>query len=125
MNFLSIIATAAADTATATTQVVEETTAQAASRPNPFIQFLPFIAIIVLMFFFSIRSQKKQAAKRAEMMNKIVKGTEVLLANGIYAKIAEVGDKYYMVEVAPNVVIKVVEQGIAQVITPEDKEAKK
>ena len=111
MNFLSIIATAAQETAT--------TAAQQPARPNALIQFLPFIIIIVLMFFFSIRSQKKQAAKRAEMMNAIVKGTEVLLANGIYAKIAEVGDKYYMVEVAPNVVIKVVEQGIAQVI-PQD-----
>ena len=109
MNFLSIIATA--------TQQATEATAKTA--PNPFIQFLPFIAIIVLMFIFSIRSQKKQAAKRAEMMNTIVKGTDVLLANGIYAKIAEVGDKYYMVEVAPNVVIKVVEQGIAQVIPQE------
>lgn len=114
MNFLSIIATA--------TQAAEAT-AQQAQRPNPFMQFLPFIAIIVLMFFFSIRSQKKQAAKRAEMMNAIVKGTEVLLANGIYAKIAEVGDKYYMVEVAPNVVVKVVEQGIAQVI-PQEKAVK-
>ena len=63
MNFLSIIATAAAETAVATTHTAGEATAQAAARPNPFIQFLPFIAIIVLMFFFSIRSQKKQAAK--------------------------------------------------------------
>lgn len=94
-------------------------TAEAAAKPNALIQFLPFIIIIGAMFFITIRSQKKQAAKRAEMMNKIVKGTEVILANGIYGKIAEVGEKHYLIEIAPNVTIKVIGQGIASVVTPE------
>ena len=88
-------------------------------QPNPLMSILPFILIFVVMIFFMNRSQKKQMAKRQEMMDKITKGTVVLLNSGIYGKIAEVREDCFMVEIADNVKIRVSKTGIAGIDSPE------
>lgn len=88
-------------------------------QPNPLMSILPFILIFVVMIFFMNRSQKKQMAKRQEMMDKITKGTGVWLNSGVYGKIAEVREDAFMVEIADNVKVKVNKSGIASVDAPE------
>ena len=87
--------------------------------PSPWMSLLPFILIFVVMIFFMNRSQKKQMAKRQEMMNKITKGTAVLLASGVYGKVAEVREDSFLVEIADNVKIRVNKSGIAAIDEPE------
>ena len=98
-------------------------TANGADTPqqqgNPWMQLLPFILIFVVMIFFMNRSQKKQMAKRQEMMDKITKGTGVLLNSGIYGKVVEVKEDSFMVEIAENVKIRVNKSGVASVDSPE------
>ena len=60
-------------------------------------------------------------AKRQEMMDKITKGTKVLLTSGIYATVAEVHEKAMIVEIASGVKIKVAKAGVADVVTEEVK----
>ena len=48
------------------------------------------IGIIVVMILLFSRANKKQQKQRQEMMNKIVKGTKVLLNSGVYGKVIEV-----------------------------------
>ena len=86
---------------------------------NPWMSMLPFILIFVVMIFFMNRSQKKQMQKRQEMMEKITKGTKVLLTSGIYGTVTEVRDDSMMVEIADNVRIRVNNSGIAGVDAPE------
>lgn len=97
-------------------------TANGADTPqqqgNPWMQLLPFILIFVVMIFFMNRSQKKQMQKRQEMMDKITKGTKVLLASGIYGTVTEVQEEAMMVEIAENVRIRVNKSGIAGVDAP-------
>lgn len=88
-------------------------------QPNPLMSILPFILIFVVMIFFMNRSQKKQMAKRQEMMDKITKGTGVLLNSGIYGKVVEVKEDSFMVEIAENVKIRVNKSGVASVDSPE------
>ena len=66
------------------TEVPADNGANAQQQPqgNPWMSMLPFILIFVVMIFFMNRSQKKQMQKRQEMMEKITKGTKVLLTSG-------------------------------------------
>ncbi|KXT83540.1 preprotein translocase subunit YajC [Streptococcus panodentis] len=50
---------------------------------------LMFVAMIGLMFFMQ-RSQKKQAEKRMESLNKLQKGYEVITIGGLYGTVDEV-----------------------------------
>ena len=113
--FIQMLATAAAQAA------------PAAQKPqgSPLMSFMPIIIIMVVFMFFMSRSQKKQQQKRQEMIDRTVKGTRVLLASGIRGTIDEVRENEFVVEIAPNVKITVVKNGIAEVETEEVKAEEK
>lgn len=91
----------------------------AAAQGNGLMGMLPiFIVIIVFMFFMS-RSQRKQQQKRQEMLDALVKGTQVVLAGGIRGRISEVKAETFMVEIAPSVVIEVAKNGVAEAAAAE------
>ena len=85
---------------------------------------VPLLLIVVMIFLFT-RANKKQQRQRQEMMNKIVKGTQVLLNSGVYAKVVEVKENDFLVEIADNVRVLVVKEGIARVMEEEKKEETK
>lgn len=68
---------------------------------------LMFGAIILIFYFFMIRPQQKKQKKLREERNAMTKGTSVVTAGGIYGKIREVGETYFMIEIDNNVKIKV------------------
>ena len=116
-NLLLAANEAAASAAPAVQQSAGD--AAAAQQPNPWMSILPFILIFAVMIFFMNRSQKKQMAKRQEMMDKITKGTAVVLTSGVYGKVAEVREDSFIVEIADNVKIRVNKSGIAALDEPE------
>ena len=111
MNLLNMIAMAAP-------QAAEGAQAKPA---NPLLTFAPFIIIIAVMFFMTIRSQKKQQAKRDEMMSRLVKGSKVLLSSGIMGTIVEVKEKTTRVEIADNCVVELLPTAIVEVFGADDK----
>ena len=84
---------------------------------------VPILLIVVMIFFFN-RANKKQQKQRQEMMNKIVKGSKVLLNSGVYGKIIEVKENDFVVEIAENVRVLVVKEGIARVEEEKKEETK-
>ena len=82
------------------------------------------IGIIVVMILLFSRANKKQQKQRQEMMNKIVKGTKVLLNSGVYGKVIEVKENDFVIEIAENVRVLVVKEGIARVEEEKKEEAK-
>ena len=105
------------------TMAAAEGTAQ--QSPNGLLSFVPMILIFVVMFYFMFRSQKKQAAKRQEMIDSIVKGAEVIVAGGIHGTITAVKDKTFSVEIADKVVVEVTKAGVNGVIGSEIQDDKK
>ena len=91
------------------------------AQPSMWLQMLPFILIFVVMIFFMNRSQKKQMQKRQEMMDKITKGTKVLLSSGIYGTVDAVQEDAMIVEIASGVKVKVAKAGVADVVTENGK----
>ena len=57
---------------------------------NPNYTFLIMLAAMLGLMFFMQRSQKKQAQKRMESLNKLQKGYEVITIGGLYGTVDEV-----------------------------------
>ena len=113
--FNAILATAAQAAAPAAGNAA----AGQATQTNPFGMLILMTGAFILMFWMMSRSNKKQQQKREELLDSIVKGTEVMLASGIYGKVSAVQDKIFTVEIADRVFVKVNRAGIHDVIKPE------
>ena len=57
---------------------------------NPNYTFLIMLVAMLGLMFFMQRSQKKQAEKRMESLNKLQKGYEVITIGGLYGTVDEV-----------------------------------
>ncbi len=84
-----------------------------------FGMLIPFL-LIGGMFFFMFRSQKKEASKRQEMLEKIKVGDKVLTIGGIYGIVKKVEETSYTVEIADKVKVEVSKTGIATVVVEEE-----
>ena len=67
-------------------------------NPN-YTFFIMLVAMLGLMFFMQ-RSQKKQAQKRMESLNKLQKGYEVITIGGLYGTVVDVDGVYLTFELA-------------------------
>lgn len=53
---------------------------------------LPFLAMIVVIYFFMIRPQMSKQKKEKKFQAEIKKGTKVITSSGIHGKISEIHD---------------------------------
>jgi preprotein translocase subunit YajC len=74
--------------------------------------FMPMILIFVVFYFLLIRPQQKQAKERAKTLEALKKGDSVILASGIYGKIAGVADQVLTIEIADNVRVKALRSAV-------------
>lgn len=85
--------------------------------------FLLIIVAFAFLYFVLIRPQKKRQLQARQMLETIAVGSEVLTAGGIYGRVTAVQDDDVMIEIAPNVEVKVARRAIGAVIPPADPEA--
>lgn len=90
--------------------------AAGAAAPNPLIQLAPFILVFVFFYFLIIRPQQQARKKHMEMIANVRRGDVVVTSGGMIGKISKVleGDEI-MVELADNVVVKVVKSTLTDV----------
>ena len=65
------------------------------------------VAMIVIFYFFMIRPQNKKQKELKKAREAMKKGDKVVTAGGIHGRIKELKDNVIMMEIAPNVVIKI------------------
>jgi preprotein translocase subunit YajC len=53
---------------------------------------LPFLAMIVVLYFFMIRPQMNKQKKEKSFQAEIKKGTKIVTSSGIHGKIVELND---------------------------------
>src|SRR6266568_515813 len=82
--------------------------------------FLLIVVAFVFLYFVMIRPQKKRQLQARQMLDSIKVGDEVLTAAGIYGRVAEIEDADVLVEIAPQVRVKVARRAIGAVISPEN-----
>ncbi len=65
------------------------------------------IAIIAVFYFFMIRPQQKKQKEIQKTREALKPGDKVVTAGGIHGRVKEVGENYFLIEVADGVKIKV------------------
>ena len=75
---------------------------------------LMFGAIILVMWLFMIRPQRKQQKELAEFRNALKKGDKVVTVGGIYGEIVEVNEKTALIRVDGDVKLRVDKQGLVK-----------
>ncbi|HID39290.1 MAG TPA: preprotein translocase subunit YajC [Calditrichaeota bacterium] len=86
---------------------------------NPLLSFLPFILIIVIMYFLMIRPQAKKQKERQKMLDALKKGDNVVTTGGIRGKVVGFTDdgKTVIVKVDDNVKLNI-ERSFINVVMP-------
>jgi preprotein translocase subunit YajC len=95
--------------------------AQAGGAPaggDFFVSLMPLVLIFVVFYFLLIRPQQQKAKLHRQMIDGLKRGDQVVTAGGIFGKVTrvEAGDASLMVEIAPNVQVKVARHTIGEVI---------
>ena len=62
------------------------------------VSLLPLIFVVVLMYFFMIRPQKKQEQKEAQMRDNLQVGDEVTTIGGIIGRVVSIKDETFTLE---------------------------
>ena len=75
---------------------------------------LMFAAIILVMWLFMIRPQRKQQKQLQEFRNSLKKGDKVVTVGGIYGEIIEVNEKTALIRVDGDVKLRVDKQGLVK-----------
>lgn len=62
------------------------------SSPNPILTFLPFLLMILVVWFLLIRPQRKRAKEHTTMLTSLQKGDRVITNSGIIGTIVGFND---------------------------------
>ena len=88
-----------------------------AAGAGNYSMILMMIMMFVVAYFFMIRPQQKKQKELTQFRNSIQKGDKVVTIGGIYGTIAEVKEKYVLVEIDSNVKIRVDKSSIVKDVT--------
>lgn len=79
---------------------------QAAPAGGSYQMILMMVALIAVFYFFMIRPQQKKQKALQKAREAMKAGDKVVTAGGIHGRIKEVGDTWFLVEVADGVRLK-------------------
>ncbi len=85
---------------------------------NPIMSFLPFIIIMVVIYFLMMRPQMKKQKEKQRMLQELKKGDNIITRGGIHGKVVGFTDenKTVIVKVDDNVKINMDKAAIEFVI---------
>ena len=61
-------------------------------------QFLPFVLMFVVIYFFMIRPQQKKAKQEKEFITSLKVGDKIITKSGLHGRIAELAETTVVVE---------------------------
>jgi preprotein translocase subunit YajC len=80
--------------------------------PNPLIQFLPFILLIVAFWFLLIAPQRRKQKDHERMISELKPGDKVITAGGIFGTITVAKKDRFQIKVDDNTRIDVLRSSI-------------
>ena len=83
---------------------------------DPYSMIIMFGAIFAIFYFTIIRPQQKRAKEREKLLSNIEKGDKIVTSGGVHATIVGIEEKTVLIEIAPNVKVKVERSAIGSVI---------
>lgn len=92
-------------------------TAPAQAAPGGGLLGLPFLILMMVVFYFLlIRPQTKRAKEHKAMVEGLAKGDEVVTSGGMVGKIVELGESFLTLEVAQGVKLKIQRHAVQTVL---------
>ncbi|MDQ6910720.1 MAG: preprotein translocase subunit YajC [Actinomycetota bacterium] len=79
---------------------------------------LPLIAMFGLMWLLLIRPQQRRVRQHQAVVAAIQAGDEVITAGGIHGTVTDVEDDTVLIEISPDVIVRVLTGAISQRLTP-------
>jgi preprotein translocase subunit YajC len=80
------------------------------------MEFIPLAVLAVLFWFLIIRPQRRRAQLQNQVADTLERGQDVVTAGGLYGRIKEVGDEHVLLEIAPEIVVRVDKRAVSQVV---------
>jgi preprotein translocase subunit YajC len=84
--------------------------------------FLLIVVAFGFLYFVIVRPQKKRQLQARQMLSELIVGAEVVTAGGIYGRVTELHDDNVVVEIAPQVSVRVARRAIASILPPAEAE---
>ncbi len=102
-------------TMTANTMAVSNSSSKEAPQQKPSVieQFMPFVFIMLILYFLFIRPAQKKAKKHVEFTTHLKRGQSVLTSGGLLGKIDGLTEQYIILEVSEGVKIRVLRSHIS------------
>lgn len=83
-----------------------------AAQPNPWLQFVPLIAIFFIFYFLVIAPTRKKQLQLQKTIDALKKGDKVITSGGLHAEVVSVEASTLVVKVADGVKVKVLKSAI-------------
>jgi len=84
--------------------------------------FLLIIVAFAFLYFVLVRPQKRRQVEQARLLGNLEVGDEVVTAGGIYGQITQIDGDDLMVEIAPQLEVRVARRAIGGVVKSEEPE---
>ena len=91
--------------------------AQQAPQQSLYSMLLPMVLIIVVFYFFMIRPQMKRQKELQKFRSALQKGDKVVTTGGLYGRIDEIKDNIIVLEIAPNIKVRIDKSVVLKDIT--------
>jgi preprotein translocase subunit YajC len=72
-----------------------------------FTTVIPLVFLFGIFYFLLIRPQSKKAADLQKMLSALKRNDEVVTTGGMLGRVVELGEKIVVLEIAPNVRVRV------------------
>ena len=83
-----------------------------AGAQSPWMSIAMIALIIVVFYFFMIRPQMKRQKELKKFQESLQRGDRVLVAGGIFGKVAEIKDDSILVEIDNNTTVRVLKNSV-------------
>lgn len=87
----------------------------AGAAPNPWVNMLPFVGILLVFYFLIIRPQQKQQKTHKEMLSALKKGDTVVTQGGIIGKVVKLEDLEAVIDAGEGVKLRILRAMIVDV----------
>jgi preprotein translocase subunit YajC len=84
------------------------------------VELLPFAAIAAAFWFLIIRPASVRRKAQAQLIASLVPGQRIMTTAGVFGTLVSIGAQRVSVEVAPGVVVEMLDAAIAQVVPASD-----
>jgi preprotein translocase subunit YajC len=96
--------------------------------PGALVSLMPIALMFVVLYFLLIRPQQRRTREHETLIQNLKRNDEIVTSGGIYGRIQAATDKVLVVEIAPNVRIRLERAQVASVVRgakPEERDKDK